>query len=237
MKKSVEISFLVIVLGLFFSTAFAQNPSFYISNGGSSYNVLEGNVYTFTVNLYSVSATPVVVNVNTSIGTAGNTDFTTLSTTVTILAGQLSSSSLTISTVNDAIIESYYESFTITGTVISSNTFNTTDVSYINIIDNDTTPTVTINDRTIVEGQGANMTINLSNPFSSNVNINYLTATGTANASDFTSISNSITIPAGQTSYSFYVYTTSDASTEPDENFGTMRPPEMLFELRTRNLS
>ena len=219
MKKKIFTSLLISLFGLLSTTASAQPGTFYLSNGGSSYNILEGNTYTFTVNLYNISTAPFVVNVTTAIGTADSSDFTALSTTVTIPAGQLSSGSLTIATTNDAIIEPAYQYFIITGTVTSGITLNTTDVSYVSIIDNDTTPTISIYDNTITEGQNRNMTINLSNPFSSDVILNYSSAIGTANASDFTVISNTITIPAGQTSYTFNVATTNDATAEPDENF------------------
>ncbi|WP_298221960.1 Calx-beta domain-containing protein [Flavobacterium sp.] len=219
MKKHFWVSFWIFLLGVFFTTASAQDQSFYISNGGSGYNVLEGSSYTFSVNLYNAHTTAVVINVNTAIGTAESTDFTALSTTVTIAAGTLSSGPLTIATTNDADIEPSFENFIIKGTAISGDTSNTVYNSYVYIVDNDKAPAISINNRTIVEGQGANMTITLSNPFHSNVVLTCLTATGTANASDFTAISNTVTIAAGQTTSSFNVFTTSDAITEPDENF------------------
>ena len=218
MKKNLFSSLLLLVFGLIFTTASAQNPTFYLSNNGNNYNIIEGGTYTFTVNLYNVSTTPVVVNVTTANVTAGSSDFTALSTTVTIPAGQLSSGPLSIATTNDAIIDPF-EYFTITGTATSGNTSNTTHVSYVDIIDNDTTPTLYVYNNTILEGQGSSMTIYLSNPFHSDIVLNYSTTTGTASASDFTALSNTITIPADQGTFSFNVFTTNDASPEPDEDF------------------
>lgn len=219
MKKSQITSLLILVFGLFFTTASAQNPEFYLSSNGAGYNVIEGNTYTFTAKLYAVSTTPVVINITTTNNTTASNDYTALSTTVTIPAGQLSSSSLSIVTTNDATIE-LNESFTITGTVTSANTSNITDDSSVTIIDNDKTPMVNVYyNYTIVESRYFYINISLSNPFTSDVVINYNTSTGTASAGDFTAINSTLTIPAGQTYASITVYTIDDAIIEPDENF------------------
>ena len=218
MKKSYVTSLLVFVFGLFINSISAQS-TVYFSNTSGSYSVIEGNTYSFTVNLYSVSTTPIVVDIASTEGTAGLSDYTSLTTTVTIPAGQLSSSaSLSIATTNDATIEPF-ENFTINGTITSGNTTNTTTTTQVFIIDNDTVPTVTTYINNNNEASNTQVYFNLSNPYSSDVVINCVTTTGTAGTADFTPVNSTITIPAGQTQGFQIIIIANDAITEPDETF------------------
>jgi Secretion system C-terminal sorting domain/Calx-beta domain len=210
----------LLLLVAFFSfslNSFAQNPTFYIS-GSNNYSVIEGSTYNFTANLYSASTLPTVINIVTTTETAGGTDFTGLSTTVTIPAGQISSTSLSINTTNDSTIEPN-ETFTLAGTVTSGNTNNTTASNTITIIDNDKPPTITLYNSSFLEGQATTVSVNLSNPYSSAVVLNFVTTTGSAGATDYTSVTTTKTIAAGVTSISFSINTTNDSLVESDESF------------------
>jgi len=68
-------------------------------------STLEGDPYEFRVNLFSTATTAVTVDVITIANTADASDYTPLTTTVTIPAGELSSEVLYIPTTNDAAIE------------------------------------------------------------------------------------------------------------------------------------
>ncbi len=92
----------------------------------SSLPSTEGMDVSFTITLSSTSADPTVINFVTTPGTAEASDFTAVSTTVTIPAGQ-TTASLIVPTTNDAISETT-ETFTLTATISSTNTLNTTPI-------------------------------------------------------------------------------------------------------------
>ncbi|WP_178988120.1 DUF7619 domain-containing protein [Winogradskyella schleiferi] len=210
---------LLLLLAFYSMFCFSQDPTVYITNGGSGYSVIEGNTYTFTVSMYSATTTDVIVDVSTLPISADNSDYTPLSTTVTILAGELSSTPLSIPTFNDSSIEEN-EYFTIEAEVTSNNTSNETISRNITLWDNDTTPTINSNTTpSIIEGRYSNHYVSISNYFSSDVTINLSTTSGTADASDYDPTSVSLTIPAGELSVYFTINTLQDAITEIDETY------------------
>ena len=215
--KKITLLFLFAFYSMF---CFSQDPTVYITNGGSGYSVIEGNTYTFTVSMYSAATTDVVVDVSTLANTADNSDYTPLNTTVTIPAGQLSSSSLSIPTSNDSTIEDNFEYFYIEATVTSGNTNNSEISRIIYLYDNDTTPTVSTNTvRSIVEGQTTYHSFILSNYYSSDVTLNLVSSDGTSDISDYDAISTTLTIPTGERSIYIPVVSLQDAATEADETF------------------
>ncbi|WP_299111021.1 Calx-beta domain-containing protein [uncultured Winogradskyella sp.] len=210
---------LLLLFAFYSMFCFSQDPTVYITNGGSNYSVIEGNTYTFTVSMYSATTTDVVIDVATIVNSADASDYTPLNTTITIPAGQISSNSLTIPTFNDSTVETD-EYFTIEATVTSGNTANSNITRTITLWDNDTTPTVnTYLTPTRTEGQTYNQQIYLSNYFSSDVTINITSADITADASDYNAINTTITIPAGQRSSYFSINSIQDAITESDETY------------------
>lgn len=210
----------LLLLFAFYSIfCFSQDPTVYVTNGGNGYSVIEGNTYTFTISMYSATTTDVVVDVATIANSADASDYTSLTTTVTIHAGQISSNSLTIPTNNDSNIETD-ENFTIEATVTSGNTANTDISRQITLWDNDTTPTViSYTTPTRVEGQTYNQAIYLSNYFSSDVTINITSADDTADASDYNATTTSLTIPAGERYAYFSISSIQDALIETDETY------------------
>jgi uncharacterized repeat protein (TIGR01451 family) len=199
--------------------SFSQDPIVYFTNGGNGYSTIEGNSYTFSVNLYSASATDVIVDVSTIDVSADATDYTPIDTTVTIPAGQLSSNTLTINTANDNTIEGN-ENFRIEGTITSGNTSNNEVVNTITIWDNDETPTVYIsNSVNIVESYNKTVYVSLSNYFNTDVTIEFSTTAGTADTSDFVPTTSTITIPAGQRQTTFPIVTQDDTVVEADETY------------------
>jgi len=210
---------ILVLISLYSTFCFSQDPTVYITNGGTSYSVIEGSTYTFSVNLYSAPTTDVVINVSTIADTADASDYTPLNTTVTIPAGQLSSNTLTIPTGNDSTIEAT-EIFIIEANVTSNNTENSEVSRPIFIYDNDATPTINVSTSpSLVEGQGYNFGVSLSNYFSSDVSIDFSTTSGTADTSDYTETNTSITFLAGERYSNFPIITTDDTLTETDETY------------------
>ncbi|HWC32128.1 MAG TPA: Calx-beta domain-containing protein, partial [Actinomycetota bacterium] len=90
--------------------------------------------------------------------------------------------------------------------------------------DDDPTPSVSIGDVTVTEGNSgttsAVFTVSLSGASGTDVTIPYSTADGTATAgSDYTAASGTLTIPAGQTSRTLAIAVTGDTVDETDEPF------------------
>jgi len=101
----------------------------------SDVTVTEGSPAVFTVSISGVSSVDTLLNVVTTTGTAGTTDYTVTTTTVTIPAGQ-TSVTVNVPTTDDAINE-LAETFTLNGTVTSANTSNTNPAGTASINDND----------------------------------------------------------------------------------------------------
>ena len=89
------------------------------------------------------------------------------------------------------------------------------------IIDNDGTPSLSVNDVSVNEAAGtATFTVTLSNPSASTVTVGYNTSNGSAVAgSDFTSASGSLTFNPGVTSQTITVSITDDNVFELAETF------------------
>jgi aryl-phospho-beta-D-glucosidase BglC (GH1 family) len=87
-----------------------------------------------------------------------------------------------------------------------------------------TTPSISIADTTVTEGNGgtsnASFTVTLSKVTNTPVTVNYTTASGTATAgSDFTSAAGTLTFAAGVTSQTVTVKITGDTTVEANETF------------------
>lgn len=220
MKKIIT-SILFSIIGILFSNdTTAQNPylGFYSTN--NSFSVVEGNSISLRLTLSGAISTPVIVNVTTSTGTAGSSDFTSINTTVTIPAGQTQSPLFTISTTNDSTVEPN-ETFRVNTQTVSANTSNVYSQKYITIRDNDTVPTLSITSQVTSRegGYNAYVSFSLSNIYNSDVIVNCTTTPGTANASDFTAVNTNVIIPAGQSYVNTSVIITDDTLVEPDETF------------------
>lgn len=208
-------TFFLLFFGFFLSTVYAQNPNFTITpNYGS---VIEGNATTLTFTLSAANNANTVINIVTSDGTATVSDYAVTTSTITIPAGQ-TTSTVSIATTNDAIPEAN-EYFTLNATVTSGNTSNVSYAVSIFITDNDTIPSLTSYTSTITEGLTQTIYFYLSNPYSSDISINFISTIGTAGTADFTSISTTKTILAGSTSTSLSIATTNDNLVESNETF------------------
>ena len=171
-------------------------------------SVTEGNIgsiiATFTISLSSASGVPVSVTVDTADVTAtAGADYTALtSVTVTIPAGQTSA------TVNVPVLADLFDEPTETYNVNLSDPVGATisdGTGVGTILDNDPTPTLSINDVTTTEGNIgsiiATFTISLSAASGNTVTVTVNTADVTATAgADYTAVTlATVTMPAGQT--------------------------------------
>ncbi|CAN1544814.1 Domain of unknown function DUF11 [Flavobacteriaceae bacterium] len=179
-------------------------------------SITEGLTQTINYYLSNPYRSDITIIFISTFGTAGTADFTSISTTKTILAGS-TSTSISIVTTNDSLVETN-EIFTISSTsaTISNSPFSTT----ITIVDNDTLPTATIGGNTsVLEGNMMNLSVNLSNPYNAAITIALTSTIGTAGATDYAPVSTNLVINAGARSASFIVNTTNDTLDEPNETF------------------
>jgi hypothetical protein len=79
--------------------------------------------------------------------------------------------------------------------------------------------TLTASAASVDEGGNVTFALTLDSAPSSAVTVNYVTATGTAGTSDYTSTSGTVTFAAGQTSQFVNIATTEDSAFEADETF------------------
>ena len=140
----------------------------------SSPSVTEGASASFVVSIDVPSSVDTVVDVVTNTGTAGTSDYTATTTTVTIPAGQ-TSVTVSVPTTDDAIDEPS-ENFTLNGTITSGNTTNTTATGTATIDDNDATPTVSISSPSVTEGASASFVVSIDVPSSVDTVVNVVTA-------------------------------------------------------------
>ena len=192
----------------------------------------------FTISLSNASTTPVSIGLALANGSAlgGGTDYGTGGagnlqistdggatwvdgTTVTIAAG--ATSVLARTPITDDAIDENAETFTLTAHVTGGVTTNANAMGTATIVDNDPTPTLTINDVTVNEAAGtATFTVTLSAASGLPVSVNYATSNGTATAgADFTSTSGTLNFAAGVTSQTITVPILNDTIFEQSENF------------------
>ena len=191
--------------------------------------ITEGNagtsVATFNVFLSPASSQTVTVNYASANNTASaDTDYVAASGTLTFAPGQQSQPvSITIN--GDTNVESNETFF-----VNLSSAVNATigDDQAIGTITNDDaagpTPTISINDVSVAEGNSgtttATFTVSLSTTSNQTVTVNYATAGNTATSgTDFVAANGTATITAGQLSTTINITVNSDTTFEPSETF------------------
>ena len=184
----------------------------------------EGNTGTgqfhIPVNLSQVSSHDVLVTFTVAGGTAtAGVDFTVpTNLTVTIPAGQ-TSADIVLGVIGDTLDENDEKlNLTLTGATNAQFATGTVEAT---ITDDDAAPTLTISSPTVTEGQEAVFTVTLSSPSAKPVDVHWVTEVGSASSGDFTetTLEQTLTIPAGQTTGQIRVATTNDPTDELDETF------------------
>ncbi|WP_346320927.1 Calx-beta domain-containing protein [Chitinophaga sp. YIM B06452] len=165
------------------------------------------------------------ITVNYTIGgTAGaGTDYTALTGTVVIPAGQ-SSVTVPVTAIDDQVIEATETVLlTLNGGTSGSLVFTGTGSATVNITDNDAVPanlalTITKGADAAEPATNGNFVIGLPTGITSSedITVNY-TVAGTASSTDYTALSGTVVIPAGQNNVSVPVTVTDDQVIEVTE--------------------
>jgi CSLREA domain-containing protein len=180
----------------------------------------ESETAVFTVTLSNASGATVTVDYATANGTAAaGQDYFAAAGQLTFAPGD-TTKSVTIALVDDAVTEGS-EAFVINlGAPVNAAIAD--GQAQGTISDNDATPSIAIDDVSMVEGSASmTFTVRLTNPSTSDVTAMWSTANGTATSgSDYLAASaQSLTIPAGQTSATLVVTLLADAVVESNEDF------------------
>jgi hypothetical protein len=188
-------------------------------------SVAEGNSgtanATFTVTLSPASAQTVTVGYSTANGTAsGGNDYVTTSGTLTFTPGQTSRTLVVL--VNGDTLDEANETFVVN--LGSPTNASLADGSATGTItDDDATPTLSIGDVTITEGNSgtsnAVFTVSLSAPSGQTVTVAYATANGTTSSSDYIATSGTLTFAPGTPTGTVTVPVTGDLQDEANETF------------------
>jgi RHS repeat-associated protein len=194
-------------------------------------NVTEGNSgtpnATFTVTLSAASTQTVTVKYSTQDGTAtSSADYTAAANQTVTFSPSETSKPLTIYVVGETLPEAN-ETFFVNLTAPINATI-TDNQGQATIIDDDssTTPSLTINDIAVTEGNSgtttATFTVTRSGTSSTQITVQYMTANSTAVApQDYTAIQQltTLTFAAGATSQTVTVTVNGDTLVEDDETF------------------
>lgn len=180
----------------------------------------EGTDLNFTVTLSAASIDAIQVDYATEDGTAiAGTDYVAASGSLTFSPGE-TSKNITVEVIDDTIQENnetvYVKLMNATNAMIGASQGLGT------IVDNDPTPTISISDATVLEGDtgtvSLSFTVTLSAISSETVTVDYATADGTASAgSDYVSASENLVFTPGQTSKTITVTVNGDEIQEEDE--------------------
>lgn len=179
---------------------------------------------------YTITRTPssadVTVTYATSDGTAVDVDDYTAVSGSVVIPGSANSTldataTFTVAINNDTDIEST-ETFSVSLTSIDGGNSATlgTDLVETSIIDNDSTSINVSGPSSVTEGTSAVFTLALSTSVAVDTVVSYSTVDGTATEpSDFTAVTGSVMIAAGDTSATVTVATVDDSVAETDEVF------------------
>ena len=181
----------------------------------------EGDAAGFTITLSNPSSSQIDIDYTTTSGSATEgTDFPDATSTLSFAPGE-TSKPVSVPTTEDTMDEPD-EGFTVTISLATGETdASITDATGAGTItDDDAAPTASIDDDSAAEGDAAGFTITLSNPSSSQIDIDYTTSSGTATEdTDFPDATGSVTFAPGETSKPVPVPTSEDTTDEPDEGF------------------
>jgi hypothetical protein len=204
----------------------AAPPTATIATGPTA---AEGNAgstpFTFTVNLSAASGSSVSVNWATADGTAttADGDYVAGSGTLTIPAGS-TSGTVNVVVSGDTRYEAN-ETFTVTISSPVNATLGATTTGAGTITNDDTAPTVALDNVTVAEGNSGTTTFTFTATMSAAsgtvASADYATSDGTATTADgdYTAATGTVTFPAGTTTQNVAVTVAGDAKYEGDDTF------------------
>ncbi|MGE0649385.1 MAG: Calx-beta domain-containing protein, partial [Alphaproteobacteria bacterium] len=181
---------------------------------------IEGDVLSFELTLSNPSAETIVVSLDTGAGSATEgADYTSIDgQLVTFAAGQ-TAATVTVQSGEDNVFEGA-ESFSVSATAVSGSV-GTFDSGTGTILDNETTPTLSIGDATAIEGNVLVFDLTLPNPSAEEIVILVNTESGSATeGADFATIDGQfVTFAPGQTVATVSMTSTEDNIFEGSETF------------------
>ena len=186
-------------------------------------SIVEGNSgsknATLTLTLSAVSAINVTVSYNTTNASAtAGSDYIAKSGTVTFTPG-VTTQSITVSIIGDTVAEADETFFVDLSSPVGA---TLADNRGVVTIANDDSPSLSINNVSLNEGNGgatnANLTVTLSTASANTVTVNYATTNGTATAgSDYTTKSGTLSFAPGVTTQIIPISILGDTIVEPNE--------------------
>ena len=174
------------------------------------------------ISLDTPSGQPIMLDIASADGTAvDGADYVGVSKTITLTAGTINQAFAV--TLNDDDSDEANETFTLTLSNADHAVIGDPDTTTITILDNDEPPTVSfkVADYSVHEGAGeAIVVVSVSVPSGLPITVDINSADGTAVAgSDYTAVSQTITIDPGTLVQTFTVTLLDDGDTEDDETF------------------
>ncbi len=212
--------------GMLVGNASSPDRTFEFSTANFSVNENAGSA-TLTVQRTGDTANVMSVDYRISDGTATNgSDYTStnlatgITGTLTFLPGQ-SSVMVSLPIINDSAIEGNQTVLLSLSGPIGGNFLGPNANATLTIVDDDTVPTLSINDVSLTEANTtATFTVTLSAASGQTVTVNFATANGSAVANaDYTTQSGSLTFAPGETTKTITVPVLGDTLDEPDETF------------------
>ena len=196
-------------------TIISQFPSVSVADKSA----VEGSPVVFEVTLSAASTQTVEVTYATTPGTATvGTDFTAASGTLTFTSGQMSKM-VSVATIDDSVDEPD-ETFTLVLSSASAGVTLANATAMGTIEDNDDPLSVSVADKSAVEGSPVVFEVTLSAASTQTVEVTYATTPGTAAVgTDFTAARGTLTFAVGEMSQTVSVETIDDSVDEPDETF------------------
>jgi Ca2+-binding RTX toxin-like protein len=202
-------------------------PTTLISFGQATYSVNEadGTASITLIRSGNLSAA-VTATLTPSNGTAtAPADYSNTPITVNFAAGQ-TSQTITIPIVDDNLFESNETVNLTLSNPTGGAILGPQQTAILTIVDNDPQPTISISPATLSQNEGNSgttafvFTVSLSNPSTTAITVNYVTANGTATAGlDYVANSGTLTFAAGETTKQITVLVNGDTTFEPDETF------------------
>jgi chitinase len=206
------------------ATIVDPTPAVRISDASVSERTTEAVTASFTVTLSSASYDQVQVSYQTATSTAvAPADFTAASGVLTFLRGERSKT-ITMTVAGDALDEGN-EVFLVRLALVTANATLGDGSGTGTIVDDDAPPTISVANRSIIEGNSgtktALVTVRLSAPSAKTVSVRRSTADGTARAgSDYTGLASApLSFSPGQTSKTVAVTIRGDVTREANETF------------------